>query len=187
MTVKDILAKEWFDIAKLSEKELKEYNRVLSGATRKRIKRIESSDVKYSPAIENFRTEKQNMSGRRKEISEFYAMRKFLTQKTSTLRGARSFLEKNIKNYGISKDEYMALTSDEKKEYWKDFHRLQEYMATKGTPYIKNGENFAILRLYRENRSEMSGTELYDEVNRLYKEDYKQRQIAEYEKDRNNR
>ena len=60
-------------------------------------------------------------------------------------------------------------------------------MATKGTPYIKNGENYAILRLYRENRSELSGAELYDEVNRLYKEDYKQRQIAEYEKDRNNR
>lgn len=192
MTVKDILGKEWFDIAKLSEKELKGYNRVLSGAARKRIKRIESSDVKYSPAVEKFRTEKQNMSGqnmsgRRKEISEFYVLRKFLIQKTSTLRGARSFLEKNIKNYGLTKDEYMGLTTDEKKEFWKDFHRLQEYMTTKGTPYLKNGENFAILRLYRENRGEMTGAELYDEVNRLYKEDYKQRQIAEYEKDRNNR
>lgn len=187
MTVKDILNKEWFDIAKLTEKELKEYNRVLSGAVRKRIKRIETSDVEYSPAVEAYSMEKKKLSGRRKEISEFYSMRKFLTQKTSTLRGARSFLNKNIKNFGISKDEYMALSKDEKKEFWADFNRLKEYINSQGTAYTKKGENFVILRLYRENRGEFSGTELYEEVNRLYKEDYKQRQIAEYEKNRDNK
>lgn len=187
MTVKDILNKEWFDIAKLTEKELKEYNRVLSGAVRKRIKRITESDVEYSPAVEAYEQDNKKLYGRQREISEFYNMRRFLTRKTSTLRGARSFLNKNIENFGLTKDEYMALTKDEKKEFWADFNRLKEYMNTQGTAYTKKGENFVILRLYRENRGNFSGTELYEEVNRLYKEDYKQRQIAEYEKNRNNK
>lgn len=187
MTVKDILNKEWFDIAKLTEQELKKYNQILSGAARKRIKRITESDVEYSPAVEAYNQDKKKLYGRRREISEFYNMRRFLTQKTSTLRGARSFLNKNIQNFGLSRDEYLALSKDEKKEFWADFNRLKEYLNTKGTAYTKKGENFVILRLYRENRGEFSGTELFDEVNRLYKEDYKQRQMAEYEKNRDSK
>lgn len=112
MTIEEILNLSNEDVMKLTKEELQPLVRQTVGATRKRIKRIEESGIKFSPAtqaVKNFdfsTSEKQSLNQLRQQ---FIKSTDFLKMKTSTLKGAREARKRTMQTLGMSEKEYSKL------------------------------------------------------------------------------
>lgn len=106
MKVKDVLRLSDVQINKMSRKELAQVTSILSSAANKRIARIEKAGV-TSPAVANVKSHEGRFSVKGKNTNqlrgEFARARNFMSNTTSTVRGAKSSARQIEKNLGLGK------------------------------------------------------------------------------------
>lgn len=106
MKVKEILNLSDIQINKMSRRELAQVTSILSSAANKRIARIEKAGV-TSPAVANVKSHDGKFSVKGKNTnqlrSEFARARNFMTNVTSTVKGAKSSARQIEKNLGLEK------------------------------------------------------------------------------------
>ena len=123
MKVKEILSLSDVQINKMSRRELSQVTSILASAANKRIARIEKAGV-TSPAVANVKAHDGKFSVKGKNTNqlrgEFARARNFMTNVTSTVRGAKSSARQIEKNLGLGntkKKTGKALPSSLKKEH----------------------------------------------------------------------
>lgn len=123
MKVKDVLRLSDVQINKMSRKELAQVTSILASAANKRIARIEKAGV-TSPAVANMKANEGRFSVKGKNTNqlrgEFARARNFMTNVTSTVRGAKSSARQIEKNLGLGKPKKKtgkAVPSSLKKEH----------------------------------------------------------------------
>ena len=123
MKVKEILNLSDVQINKMSRKELAQVTSILASAANKRINRIEKAGV-TSPAVANVKAHEGRFSVKGKNTNqlrgEFARARNFMTNVTSTVKGAKSSARQIEKNLGLGKSNKKsgkAVPSSLKKEH----------------------------------------------------------------------
>ena len=123
MRVKEILNLSDVQINKMSRKELAQVTSILASAANKRINRIEKAGV-TSPAVANVKAHEGRFSVKGKNTNqlrgEFARARNFMTNVTSTVKGAKSSARQIEKNLGLGKSNKKsgkAVPSSLKKEH----------------------------------------------------------------------
>ena len=123
MKVKEILNLSDVQINKMSRKELAQVTSILASAANKRINRIEKAGV-TSPAVANVKAHEGRFSVKGKNTNqlrgEFARARNFMTNVTSTVKGAKSSARQIEKNLGLGKSKKKpgkAVPSSLKKEH----------------------------------------------------------------------
>lgn len=123
MKVKDVLRLSDIQINKMSRRELAQVTSILASAANKRIARIEKAGV-TSPAVANVKANEGRFSVKGKNTNqlrgEFARARNFMTNVTSTVKGAKSSARQIEKNLGLGKREKKtgkAVPSSLKKEH----------------------------------------------------------------------
>lgn len=106
MKVKEILQLSDIQINKMSRRELAQVTSILSSAANKRIARIEKAGV-TSPAVANVRKHDGKFSVKGKNTnqlrSEFARAKTFMSNATSSVRGAKASARQIEKNLGLDK------------------------------------------------------------------------------------
>ena len=123
MKVKEILNLSDVQINKMSRKELAQVTSILASAANKRIARIEKAGV-TSPAVANVKAHDGKFSVKGKNTNqlrgEFARARNFMSNVTSTVKGAKSSARQIEKNLGLGKSNKKsgkAVPSSLKKEH----------------------------------------------------------------------
>ena len=123
MKVKEILNLSDVQINKMSRKELAQVTSILASAANKRIARIEKAGV-TSPAAANVKAHDGKFSVKGKNTNqlrgEFARARNFMSNVTSTVKGAKSSARQIEKNLGLGKSNKKsgkAVPSSLKKEH----------------------------------------------------------------------
>ena len=123
MKVKEILNLSDVQINKMTRKELAQVTSILASAANKRIARIEKAGV-TSPAVSNVKSHEGRFSVKGKNTNqlrgEFARARNFMTNVTSTVKGAKSSARQIEKNLGLGKSNKKsgkAVPSSLKKEH----------------------------------------------------------------------
>ena len=123
MKVKEILNLSDVQINKMSRKELAQVTSILASAANKRINRIEKAGV-TSPAVANVKAHDGKFSVKGKNTNqlrgEFARARNFMSNVTSTVKGAKSSARQIEKNLGLGKSNKKsgkAVPSSLKKEH----------------------------------------------------------------------
>ena len=123
MKVKEILNLSDVQINKMSRKELAQVTSILASAANKRIARIERAGV-TSPAVANVKAHDGKFSVKGKNTNqlrgEFARARNFMSNVTSTVKGAKSSARQIEKNLGLGKSNKKsgkAVPSSLKKEH----------------------------------------------------------------------
>ena len=123
MRVKEILNLSDVQINKMSRKELAQVTSILASAANKRINRIEKAGV-TSPAVSNVKSHEGRFSVKGKNTNqlrgEFARARNFMSNVTSTVKGAKSSARQIEKNLGLGKSNKKsgkAVPSSLKKEH----------------------------------------------------------------------
>lgn len=123
MKVKEVLRLSDVQINKMSRRELAQVTSILASAANKRIARIEKAGV-TSPAVANVKSHEGRFSVKGKNTNqlrgEFARARNFMTNVTSTVRGAKSSARQIEKNLGLGKPKKKtgkAVPSSLKKEH----------------------------------------------------------------------
>ena len=106
MKVKEVLRLSDVQINKMSRKELAQVTSILASAANKRIARIEKAGV-TSPAVANVKAHEGRFSVKGKNTNqlrgEFARARNFMSNVTSTVKGAKSSARQIEKNLGLGK------------------------------------------------------------------------------------
>ena len=106
MKVKDIMKLSDVQINKMSRRELAQVTSILASAANKRINRIEKAGV-TSPAVANVKAHDGKFSLKGKNTNqlrgEFARARNFMSNVTSTVKGAKSSARQIEKNLGLGK------------------------------------------------------------------------------------
>lgn len=125
MKVKEVLKLSDVQINKMSRRELAQVTSILASAANKRIARIEKAGV-TSPAVANIKKHDGKFSVKGKNTnqlrSEFARARSFMTNVTSTVKGAKASARQIEKNLGLGKSNKKtgkAVPSSFKKEHKK--------------------------------------------------------------------
>lgn len=125
MKVKDVLRLSDIQINKMSRRELAQVTSILASAANKRIARIEKAGV-TSPAVANVKSHEGRFSVKGKNTNqlrgEFARARNFMSNVTSTVKGAKSSARQIEKNLGLGKTKkktVKAVPSSLKKEHKK--------------------------------------------------------------------
>ena len=123
MKVKEVLRLSDVQINKMSRKELAQVTSILASAANKRIARIEKAGV-TSPAVANVKAHEGRFSVKGKNTNqlrgEFARARNFMSNVTSTVKGAKSSARQIEKNLGLGKSNKKsgkAVPSSLKKEH----------------------------------------------------------------------
>ena len=106
MKVKEILQMSDVQINKMSRRELAQVTSILASAANKRIARIEKAGV-TSPAVQSVKSHDGKFSVKGKNTNqlrgEFARARNFMSNVTSTVKGAKSSARQIEKNLGLGK------------------------------------------------------------------------------------
>lgn len=126
-TVKDIENLTYKDILKMSDKELRAITRVGVSAANKRLKRMEEAGVESAAAIKaKEKREKFSIKGKTTQQvrSELNDIKKFITSKGGSLRGAKELEKKMYEKMGVDPDN--PPPKEDVADFWKAFNRLYD-------------------------------------------------------------
>lgn len=126
------------DYTKLTDKQ-REFRREvsrLSSMANKRIRRLQESNLKYSPALEIWKDEGGVFFGvkgkTQKEVRrEFHRVNNYLNSDTSSISGTKKVLKEMAENTGIKHDGYNDLI-DKSKSFFELANKIEEYQKISG-------------------------------------------------------
>lgn len=116
LTLADVMAWDVDKFNRANTQELHEALKVLTAASNRRIKAIRDAGINDTPALSklgrrtHFYSNQKNLNAMR---SEFARAKNFLSNKTSTVRGYRSMIDKV--NKGLKKNKVTVVTVDKTK------------------------------------------------------------------------
>lgn len=120
LSIQDIIDKDWRDINKLHERELRELSMRLNSAANKRLRRLEKSGMdEWSPAYSHIKKSGGDFSVKGKDTkvaikNEIQRASDFLRAKTSTYKGTKEYRE-NVSDIFRSKANKKKKSTDENK------------------------------------------------------------------------
>lgn len=126
------------DFSELTQKQKnfrKEVSR-LSSIANKRIKRLQNSDLKESPALKKWEREGGEKFGirgktQREVRKEFYRVRDYLQAETSTITGTKKVLKNMAENTGIEYSGFNDLI-ERSKSFFELSNKIEEYQRMTG-------------------------------------------------------
>lgn len=179
LKVGQIMDMTYDDLKGLEMKELKVVASRLFSASNKRIKRLQASSSVVSPALANLRkTRGANIrfsrAGKSKSalISEITSARSFMEKRTSSVSGARAYMEETEERIGGEiKNPFM------RKKFWKEYRKFSEANSNliksmeKGSTRVQK----MIRELYVE-QGERDWNSIFAEVENRLDESYREEQ-----------
>lgn len=178
---KELLEKDYSEIASMSRSELAKTVKTLSAVANKRLNRLEQSgQFKNSFVYDNAVREGRFSSGGKLQGQlqrEYMRLKNFLQAKTSTVKGAREVRHRVEKRAGVS------LSDNQNKEMWQKYraHR-EEFNSAFGSTNAINMLANIYANYDGDANSEIYGAEDIERINaEMAGEEYEQETDEEYE------